>query len=246
MSGPTPAPFPPDSPPAETVPARVGYDRWAEFYDHDDNPLVHLEESRFGELLGAAAGLDVADIGCGTGRHALKLAAAGARVIAMDFSSVMLERARAKPGADRITFIQHDLAQPLPLAAGSFDRVLCCLVLDHIAELNSFFRELRRICRPEGAVLVSVMHPALSLRGVQARFTEPGTGRRILLASQTHQLSDYVMAAVQAGLELAHMSEHAIGSELAARSPRAERYVGWPMLLLMKLMPRGERTTAHA
>src|SRR5882672_4474492 len=28
----------------ETVPTQAGYDRWAEFYDSDDNPLVLLEE----------------------------------------------------------------------------------------------------------------------------------------------------------------------------------------------------------
>jgi len=47
-----------------------------------------------------------ADIGCGTGRHAIRLAAAaGAKVTALDFSEGMLERARAKPGADAVKVI---------------------------------------------------------------------------------------------------------------------------------------------
>ena len=107
------------------------------------------------------AGLTVADIGCGTGRHALRLAAAGARVTAVDFSEAMLQRARAKPGAEAITFVRHDLAKPFPLASAAFDRVFCCLVLDHIAELDKFFLELRRLCRPKGCVIISVMHPAM-------------------------------------------------------------------------------------
>jgi len=223
----------------EIVPTQAGYDRWAELYDGEDNPLVLLEERYIGSLVGDIAGLALADIGCGTGRHALRWAAAGARVTALDFSEAMLQRARAKPGAEAVTFIRHDLAKRFPLESGAFDRVCCCLVLDHIAGLERFFGELRRLCRPGGRVIISVMHPAMSLRGVQARFIDPGSGRRISPASHAHQMSDYLMAAVRAGLHLEHVSEHAADAALAARSPRARKYLGWPMLLLMKLVPCG-------
>jgi ubiquinone/menaquinone biosynthesis C-methylase UbiE len=223
----------------DIVPTRAGYDRWAEFYDDEDNPLVRLEEKHLGSLTGDVAGLDVVDVGCGTGRHALRWAAAGARVTAVDFSVAMLKRARAKPGAEAVTFLRHDLARRLPLPGEAFDCVFCCLVLDHIAKLDQLFRELRRLCRPAGCVIISVMHPAMSLRGVQARFIDPATGRRISPAGHAHQMSDYLMAAVRAGLKLEHISEYAADAALGARSPRAARYVGWPMLLLVKLVPGG-------
>jgi malonyl-CoA O-methyltransferase len=223
----------------DIVPTRAGYDRWAEFYDAEDNPLVLLEERQIGPLIGDVAGLAVADIGCGTGRHALQWAAAGARVTAVDFSEAMLQRARAKPGAQAVTFVRHDLAEPFPLADAAFDRVCCCLVLDHIAALDPFFLELRRLCRPKGCVILSVMHPAMSLKGVQARFIEPASGRRISPASHAHRMSDYLMAAVRADLLLEHVSEYAADAALVARSPRAAKYLGWPMLLLLKLVPAG-------
>jgi hypothetical protein len=47
------------------------------------------------------------------------------------------------------------------------------------------------------------------------------------------------MAAIRAGLALEHVSEHAADAALAARSPRAAKYLGWPMLLLLKLVPGG-------
>jgi malonyl-CoA O-methyltransferase len=221
----------------EVVPTRAGYDRWAELYDGEDNPLVLLEERHIASLVGDVAGLALADIGCGTGRHALRWAAAGARVTAVDFSEAMLRRARTKQGAKAVTFVHHDLAEPFPLESAAFDRVCCCLVLDHIAGLDRFFQELRRLCRPGGCVILSVMHPAMSLRGVQARFIDPRSGRRISPASHAHQMSDYLMAAAQAGLHLEHVSEHAADAALATRSPRARKYLGWPMLLMMKLVP---------
>jgi malonyl-CoA O-methyltransferase len=220
---------------ADIVPTDIGYNRWAEVYDAEDNPLVLLEERHIPALLGNVAGLAVADIGCGTGRHTIPLAAADAKVTALDFSEGMLERARAKPGAEAVTFIRHDLTQRFPLESDSFDGVICCLVLDHIADLKRFFGELGRICKPEGFIVISVMHPAMMLRGVQARFIEPVSGRRIYPQSQPNQISDYVMAAIDAGLQFEHVSEHAVDSQLAASSPRAAKYLGWPLLLLMRL-----------
>src|SRR6516162_7742029 len=100
---------------AEVVPTAVGYDRWSEVYDSDENPLILLEEEYLPPLIGDLAGLKAVDIGCGTGRQALRLAAAGAHVTAIDFSTEMLNRARNKPSAERVKFIQHDITKPLPL-----------------------------------------------------------------------------------------------------------------------------------
>jgi malonyl-CoA O-methyltransferase len=219
------------------LPTRDGYDRWAAIYDQEENPLVLLEERHIGALMGEVGGLAIADVGCGTGRHALRLAAAGAQVTGLDFSGGMLAQARRKRGADAVTFHEHDLGRPLPLPDAAFDRVLCCLVLDHIADLPAFFAQLRRICRPTGFVVASVMHPAMMLKGVQARFQDPATGDEVRPESCPNQISDYVMAALAAGLRPVAMSEHSVDEALAAQTPRAQRYVGWPMLLLMKLAP---------
>ena len=48
-------------------------------------------------------------------------------------------------------------------------------------------------------------------------------------------IRDSVIAATRAGLHIDHMSEHVVDKELAARSPRAQKYLGWPLLLLMRL-----------
>ncbi len=224
-------------PPIERLPTRQGYDRWASIYDDEDNPLVLLEQPRVIELLGDVRGLEIVDLGCGTGRHALRLAAAGARVTALDFSAGMVARARAKRNWDRVRFIAHDLTQGLPLPDHAFDRVLSCLVLDHIGDLAAFFGECRRICRPDGFVLVSVMHPAMMLRGIQARFIDPDTGHDVRPASHPNTIADYVMGAIRAGLRIDHMSEHPVDAELVRRAPRAANYLGWPLLMLLRLRP---------
>ncbi len=232
--------------PIDLLSTKEGYDRWAEIYDGDDNPLVALEEPWVQTLLGNVSGLKVADIGCGTGRHALRLAAAGAIVEAVDFSEGMLARARAKAGTLSVVFRAHDLATPLPFGDGTFDRVVCGLVIDHIADLDGLFREMRRVCRASGFVVVSVMHPAMMLRGVQARFRDPASGREIRPASCCHQLSDYIMAAAQAGFTFDHLSEHSVDEALASRLERARKYLGWPMLFLMRLIPEASHRSHEA
>ncbi len=220
----------------EVVPTQEGYDRWAEIYDDELNPLVIVEAPEVRRALGEVRGLDLLDVGCGTGRHAVEFARARARVTGVDFSKGMLEKARAKPGADAVRFVHQDAAA-LPFEARAFDRVISCLVLDHVSDVKGFFAELRRVCRDEGLVVISVMHPAMMLKGVQARFHDPRTGARVFPESVENQISDYIMGALAAGLRIQRLSEHAVGEDLVARAPRAEKYLGWPMLFLMILTP---------
>jgi malonyl-CoA O-methyltransferase len=215
---------------------RGGYDRWSEIYDQEANPLIGLEEPVVREALGDVGGLSVLDLGCGTGRHALWLAGAGASVTAVDFSEGMMEKARAKPGAEKVRFLVHDLHERLPFADGAFDRVVSGLVLEHLHGLAPFLSEARRVLKPGGRAVVSGMHPAMFLRDVRARFYEPATGEKVEPGSVEHTVGDLVMAAVRAGFTLAGVDERAPDAEFAARYPRAEKYVGWPMLVVLRLV----------
>jgi malonyl-CoA O-methyltransferase len=225
-----------DATPPRTSPSiRAGYDGWAAIYDHDANPLPALEEPLVRAAVGDARDLTVLDLGCGTGRHALWLAAAGATVTAVDFSERMLAEARRKPGSTAIRFLAHDLAEPLPFAAGAFDLVVSGLVLEHLRDLDAFFGEAHRVLRADGRAVVSAMHPAMLLRGSQARYSDPESGEKIQPGSFPHQLGDFVMAAVRAGFRLERIGEHAPDAGFAAAYPRAEKYVGWPMLVVLDL-----------
>ena len=219
------------------LPTRAGYDLWSQIYDSDGNPLIALEERIAYPLLGDVHNLKIADIGCGTGRHALRLSQLGAQVSAVDFSEGMLAAAKQKPGAAQITWHCHDLQTPLPLPSDTFDRIICALVFDHIPDVTALCRELGRICKPgpDSFILLTIMHPAIMLNGVQARFTDPASGTRIMPQSVPNQISDYVMGATRAGLSISHMSEHAVDEELIAVCPRAEKHRNWPLLLTLKL-----------
>jgi len=214
------------------VSTRDGYDLWSGTYDAYDNPLVKLESPVVAATLGDVSGLRILDVGCGTGRHAKRLAEVGAWVTGIDFSAGMLARARTK-ASDRVRFVVGDLHHRLPFQEGEFDRVICCLVFDHIRDVAEVLSEMRRVCRRDGVILVTTLHPTMLLAGVQARFTDAQTGEKVWLESVHHQVSDYVNASVSAGLRLRSMSEHFVDEALTAISPNAEKYLGWPLLMVM-------------
>ena len=218
------------------LPTREGYDRWADTYDTMGNWLLALEEPEVDRALGDVADLDVLDAGCGTGRHALRLAEARARVTAIDFSEAMLAKARAKPGADRVRFLVHDVTTALPFADRSFDRVLSALVLEHITGVRAFFAELGRVARHDGRIVVTAMHPAMFDKGLSASFRDDA-GAEVRPRSYPMTLADYLGGAVEAGLAVTGLSEHAVDEPLVARYPRAQRLLGWPALLVLSLAP---------
>lgn len=210
---------------------RDGYDRWAAHYDGYANPLIALEEPVVRSFMGDVAGLELLDLATGTGRHARWMVERGARVTGVDFSSGMLERARSSVG--EATWITHDLHAPLPFADGVFDGAVHGLALDHLDDPAALLRELFRVLRPGARAAISLMHPAMFLRGTQARFVDPDSGDLVVIDNRRHSIADLVNAVRVSGLELVDIQEATCPASLTERIPRAEKYIGWPMLLFL-------------
>ena len=207
--------------PGDVVSTREGYDRWSEVYDNDGNPLLALEEPQVERMLGEVNGLRIADVAAGTGRHSIRLANAGAKVTALDFSKGMLTKARAKAGAAHVSFVLADCAATLPLREATFQRVVCALLADHVASLDSLVKELARICCHDGFIVLTTVHPTMHLLGVRARFNDEESGTKVYPKSYDHTISEFVIAAERARLRFDEMSEHIITEELVRTNPRA-------------------------
>jgi SAM-dependent methyltransferase len=92
--------------------------RWYEvlyenFEDYDQEPYTQNTAQEIAFILDAIAGDDVRevlDVGCGTGRHALGLAAQGYDVVGLDFSERMLEQGRRKAAKEGVSvrFVHGD------------------------------------------------------------------------------------------------------------------------------------------
>jgi SAM-dependent methyltransferase len=72
----------------------------------------------------------------------------------------MLELARRRLGPDADLHLA-DLGNPLPFGDGVFDDVVASLVLHYLEDWTAPLAELRRVLRPGGRLIASVMHPIL-------------------------------------------------------------------------------------
>ncbi|MFM9371836.1 methyltransferase domain-containing protein [Streptomyces sp. Da 82-17] len=103
------------------------------------------------DLLGAAAGQAVVDVGCGAGRAVAELAAHGVRAVGVDPDGRMLAVARARwPEAD----YRRAGAYELPLRDASVDGYRADKVFHELARPERALAEARRVLRPGGRIVL--------------------------------------------------------------------------------------------
>jgi SAM-dependent methyltransferase len=155
------------------------YDRW---YGDDPDTVACVDRLRRWAGPGP-----VLELGVGTGRLALPLAATGLEVRGIDASASMVERLRAKPGGEALAVTVGDMAEgPPPLRAGETPEGLFALVYvsyntffnlhDHDAQRRCLER-VRRWLAPSGCLVVEAFVPDLDpdADGVPVPHrTEPG------------------------------------------------------------------------
>lgn len=126
----------------------VDYNKVSHVYDI--SRVAHAETiEKIIRLLQISSDSVILDMGCGTGNYAAAIQQIAARVIGIDASMGMLERARAKfPG---IHFVKGDITS-LPFSSEIFDGALAIQVLHHIKGKELFVREAYRVLR-KGACL---------------------------------------------------------------------------------------------
>ena len=213
-----------------------GYAEWAKQYDAEAqaNPLIALEEPVMLELIGEVAGLDVLDAACGTGRYAVGLAAAGARVHGVDASREMLAHAQRKANERGLSvdLRQSDL-RALPFDDESFDLVISALALCHVPELGPVMGEFARVLRPGGRVVISDFHPFCLLIGWRTAFDRPEA--RYWIENNLNLTEAYVGALMASGLVLTELRESVVDERAAGilTEHDIERFRGWPAALVM-------------
>jgi SAM-dependent methyltransferase len=181
----------------------TGYRHWAATYDEPRNSLFDSDEPVMHEILDALPPGDVLDAACGTGRYAAYLTERGHRVLGVDSSPQMLDRARANaPSAE---FRLGDIRR-LPLESSSVDLVVSGLALSHLPALGPALAEFARVLRPGGHLVISDVHHEIIFRGSVPHAPGPG-GEPGLVGTYRHTVGDYLRAALPAGLQVRRCEE---------------------------------------
>ena len=202
----------------------------------------------------------VLDIGCGEGqvsRHLAGRRAAAPAVVGLDASPSQLELAVERAGGVRYVL---GTAEEMPFRGGSFDGAVCCLVIEHVVDVATVFREVARLLVPGGRFLLLVNHPIFQGSGsglvddhilgerywrvgrylqedVVIEEVDPG----IHIPFSHRPLSGYLNPLAELGLLLTWMEEPAPLPQFlrASVDPDVEAHIPRLLLLRLERMGRG-------
>lgn len=158
-------------------------------------------------LAGPLHGARVLDVATGTGDLAFAFARAvgpGGRVVGVDFSRAMLDRARAKPQPEgaRVEFEEAD-ALALPFEKGAFDVATIGFGIRNVDHPARGLREMARVVRAGGRVVVLEFGQPKGLRSIPyrfySRFVVPLVGGLVTGNRKAYEYLDRTSAAFPAG-----------------------------------------------
>jgi SAM-dependent methyltransferase len=214
-------------------------------YEEQILPLADEVLAGFGRVL---------DVGCGEGQVARRLAGNGAStVVGVDPSRAQLAEA-ARRIATRTPSYARAEAVRLPIADGSVDAVVACLVFEHIRAADAAIAEVARVLRAGGRFAFFLNHPLLQVpnsgwiddqvldppeqywrigpylvEDERLEQMEPG----VFLPFIHRPLSHYVNALAANGLLVTRMEEPAPPPGFIAKAPEYEQSATIPRLLLL-------------
>lgn len=122
--------------------------------------LMHLRA--YDEAVGHAVGRDVLDIGCNTGYGTIRFTPVAGRVVGVDVSPRAIDAARQRAPDGRPEFVLTSGFE-LPFPDDTFDLVTSFQVLEHVPDPLAYLREIERVARPGGTVILATPNAATRL-----------------------------------------------------------------------------------
>jgi ubiquinone/menaquinone biosynthesis C-methylase UbiE len=231
-------------------------DDWVAHADTNDY-RNHYLMPRMLAMLGNVAGRAVLDLGCGEGGYARELGKRGARVTAVDGSARLVEVARQRARAEglEMRLVRANANALDELESGAFDLVVAAMSLMDVEDYPGAIREVVRLLRREGELVMSVTHPCFSapvsewIRATDGsleafavdRYFERVAWPSMITAAfrepvlRRHRpLEDYMAAPIEAGLRLRDFREPSVTEEELGLSRRFRKLTRIPYFLFMR------------
>jgi phosphatidylethanolamine/phosphatidyl-N-methylethanolamine N-methyltransferase len=155
------------------------YGRWAPVYDMIFGPVFRrgrLEAVAAAEKIGGR----ILEVGVGTGLS-LPSYSSGTRIVGVDISEPMLDRARLRVQQERLAHVESIAvgdAENLDFPTASFDVVVAQYVVTAVPNPERALDEFVRVVRPGGEIIITTRIGAeTGLRGIIEKLLMPVTSR---------------------------------------------------------------------
>jgi ubiquinone/menaquinone biosynthesis C-methylase UbiE len=212
------------------------YEIWSANYDKQPgNLMLDLDEKIFADLIEQTdiRGKEVADIGCGTGRHWQKLYSKNPSALTgFDISGAMLEKLKSKfPFANTQKTTDNLLAS---VPDSSIDFIVSTLTIAHIENIEEAIASWSRVLKDNGEMLVTDFHPALLGKGGKRSFSHGS--RSLSVKNYTHSIEKIKKTLYDAGLTLIREEERTVNEQVKPyyesknALPVYERFKGLPVI----------------
>ncbi len=171
--------------------------------------MLDMDETLFPELLGGLL-LDnkqVADIGCGTGRHWAKLFQANpGSLTGFDVSGGMLQRLQEKfPAAHTRKITDNRFTD---VADGTFDVIVSTLTVAHIQDIAEALSAWSRILKKEADMIITDFHPDVLAQGGKRTFQHQN--KPMAVTNFVHRVEDIEQLLAGHGFRLVERKERIV------------------------------------
>jgi ubiquinone/menaquinone biosynthesis C-methylase UbiE len=212
------------------------YDIWSENYDKQPgNLMLDLDERIFSDLIENIDLRDkeVADFGCGTGRHWQKIYSKNpSNLIGFDVSDSMLGLLKSKYPFALTQKTTDNLLTSVP--DSSLDVIISTLTLAHIKNLEEAIASWSRVLKNGGELIVTDFHPALLANGGKRSFSHGG--KNLSVKNYVHPIGKIKKIFYDAGCMLIREEEKTVNGDVKSYYEKKnalavyERFKGLPVI----------------
>ena len=120
----------------------------------EESVLKEMHLAAYNSAAAELAGMRIVDVGCNHGYGSRILAGSAGAVVGVDLSPKAIELARELNHSANLSFELSDAGR-MPFADASFDAAVSFQVIEHIEDPRPYLREIRRVLKPGGKVILT-------------------------------------------------------------------------------------------
>ena len=229
-------------------PVVAAYDIWSDSYDaQPGNLMLDLDEVIFSSLVKDIhlQNKNIADIGCGTGRHWPKLYERSPKTLTgYDVSTGMLKELEKKFPSAIIRHITDNLLTEIRTA--SLDCIISTLTIAHIKNVEEAIASWARILKNDGDMIITDFHPGLLASGGKRSFRHEN--KNYVVKNYVHPVDEVKNIFIKYGFKIIKQEERFIDESVRSYYENGQamdvfqKYKGMPVIygLYLKMQDGSE------